>query len=195
MELKNNKSALAALATLGVTAIAAGTTAFLKIRKKRREQKQEEEKQQEDGTSSALSADQMMVYNEAVQAFQRLNDRIYELRNNGEALQPLIQWLATDGERPATIPEALLPLADDIDKFLTQQMPFINACLSTINHDGLTFIDFVHAPVGGTFDSALDELSQDTAENGTPIKCVLRLGYFFPDSTIAPLPVKSIVTV
>lgn len=35
MELKNKKSTLAALATLGVTAIAAGTTAVVKIRQKR----------------------------------------------------------------------------------------------------------------------------------------------------------------
>ena len=37
MELKNKKSAWAALATIGVTAIAAGTTAFVKMRKKREE--------------------------------------------------------------------------------------------------------------------------------------------------------------
>ncbi len=192
MELKNNKSALAALATIGVTAIAAGTTAFLKIRKKRREQQQEEQQQ----NASALSPDQMMVYNEAVQAFQTLNNRIYDLRSLSNELQPLIQWLVTDGERPVVQDqEVLQQLADDIDKFLTQQMPFINACLSTINQDGLTFVDYVHAPIGGAFDNTLDELPQDTAKDGTPIKAVLRIGYFFPDSTIAPQPVKSIVTV
>ena len=42
MELKNNKSAWAALATLGVTAIAAGATAFVKIRDKRRQREEEE---------------------------------------------------------------------------------------------------------------------------------------------------------
>ena len=43
MELKNHKSALAALATLGVTAVAAGATAFVKIREKRRQRAAEEE--------------------------------------------------------------------------------------------------------------------------------------------------------
>lgn len=37
MELKNKKTTWAALATVGVTAIAAGTTAVMKIRQKREE--------------------------------------------------------------------------------------------------------------------------------------------------------------
>lgn len=189
MELKEHKSALAALATLGITAVAAGTTAFIKIRKKRKEK----EAQTEGGH---LTPDQMMVYNEAVRAFITLNNRIYDLRQHRKELQPIIQWLATDGKKPdipQDIPE-LVTLADEIEKFLTSQQPFINACLSTVNNDELTYTDYVHAPVGGTFDATLDEEPTGIkAENGAPITFVLKLGYFFPESTIAIQPVKAIV--
>lgn len=191
MELKEHKSALAALATLGITAVAAGTTAIIKLRKKRKER----EAQAEGGH---LTADQMMVYNEAVRAFITLNNRIYDLRQHRKELQPIIQWLATDGKKPdipQDIPE-LVSLADDIQKFLTSQQPFINACLSTVNNDELTYTDYVHAPVGGTFDAALDEEPTGIkVEDGTPVTFVLKLGYFFPESTIAIHPVKTIVLV
>ena len=191
MELKEHKSALAALATLGITAVAAGTTAIIKLRKKRKER----EAQAEGGH---LTADQMMVYNEAVRAFITLNNRIYDLRQHRKELQPIIQWLATDGKKPdipQDIPE-LATLADDIQKFLTSQQPFINACLSTVNNDELTYADYVHAPVGGTFDAGLDEEPTGLkVEDGTPVTFVLKLGYFFPESTIAIHPVKAIVLV
>ena len=187
----SKKSALAALTTLGITAVAAGATAIIKIRKKRKEK----EAQAEDGR---LTPDQMMVYNEAVRAFITLNNRIYDLRQHRKELQPIIQWLATDGKKPdipQDIPE-LVKLSDEIEKFLTSQQPFINACLSTVNNDELTYTDYVHAPVGGTFDAALDEEPTGIkAEDGTPVTFVLKLGYFFPDSTIAIHPVKAIVLV
>lgn len=145
-----------------------------------------------------LTADQMMVYNEAVRAFITLNNRIYDLRQHRKELQPIIQWLATDGKKPdipQDIPE-LVSLAEDIQKFLTSQQPFINACLSTVNNDELTYTDYVQAPVGGTFDAALDEEPTGIkVENGSPITFVLKLGYFFPESTIAIHPVKAIVLV
>ena len=191
MELKEHKSALAALATLGITAVAAGTTAIIKLRKKRKER----EAQAEGGH---LTADQMMVYNEAVRAFITLNNRIYDLRQHRKELQSIIQWLATDGKKPdipQDIPE-LVSLAEDIQKFLTSQQPFINACLSTVNNDELTYTDYVQAPVGGTFDAALDEEPTGIkVEDGTPVTFVLKLGYFFPESTIAIHPVKAIVLV
>ena len=191
MELKEHKSALAALATLGVTAVAAGTTAFFQIRKKRKERRLEAE-------NSHLTPDQMMVYNEAVRAFITLNNRIYELHTYRKELQPLIQWLATDGEKPAINQDILelVTLAEDIEKFLTTQQPFINACLSTVNNEGLSYTDFVHAPVGSNFDVALDEEPTGLkVDNGTPITFVLKLGYFFPESSIAVHPVKAIVLV
>ena len=98
MELKNNKSTWAALATLGVTAVAAGATAFLKIREKRKERQAQEKEEQ--AHSKHLTAEQMMVYNEAIRSFISLNDRIYNMRREREALQPLIKWLATNGEQP-----------------------------------------------------------------------------------------------
>ena len=82
MELKNKKSTLAALATLGVTAIAAGTTAVVKIRQKRERARKlaEIKRQKEKETYSLkLSPEQMMVYNEAVRKFITLNNRIYDL--------------------------------------------------------------------------------------------------------------------
>ena len=145
-----------------------------------------------------LTADQMMVYNEAVRAFITLNNRIYELRTYRKELQPLIQWLATDGEKPAINQDILelVTLAEDIEKILTTQQPFINACLSTVNNEGLSYTDFVHAPVGSNFDAALDEEPTGLkVDNGTPITFVLKLGYFFPESSIAVHPVKAIVLV
>ena len=85
---------------------------------------------------------------------------------------------------------------EDIEKFLTTQQPFINACLSTVNNEGLSYTDFVHAPVGSNFDVALDEEPTGLkVDNGTPITFVLKLGYFFPESSIAVHPVKAIVLV
>ena len=193
MNLKENKSGLAALATLGVTVVAAGATAFVKIRKKRKERRERE------GTTISyghLTADQMMVYNEAVRAFITLNNQIYDLRRYRQALQPLIRWLATDGERPQVTDgnAELTALAGEIEKFLTTQVPFINASLSSVSSDGMTYADCVHAPVGGTFDAALDEEPTGVeAENDAPVSFVLKLGYFFPESTIAVNPVKAIV--
>lgn len=196
MQLKEHKSALATLATLGITAIAAGATAVVKIRKKRKQRLQQEAEKAI--SYGHLTADQMMVYNEAVRAFITINERIYELRKYRKELQPLIQWLATDGERPAITfeQEELETLANEIETFLTTQLPFINACLSTINDDELTYTDSVHAPIDGTFDAALDEEPTGAdVKDGTPVSFVLKLGYFFPESTIALHPVKAIVLV
>ena len=69
MEMKNKKSTWAALATIGVTAIAAGTTAVVKIRQKREEaRKRAEQKRQKEkeAQSLKLTPEQMMVYNEAI---------------------------------------------------------------------------------------------------------------------------------
>lgn len=195
MELKNNKSTWAALATLGVGVFAAGATAAVKIRERRRKQREETEKNE---MECHLTADQEMVYNEAVRAFLSLNDRIYQLRDAHKELQPLIQWLATDGEKPktASTDERINELVDDIQKFLVTQLPFINACISTINDDGTSFGDYIRAAVGKPFDPALD-VEQDGTEvqQGAPIRFVLKLGYFFPQSRIASHPVKSIVLV
>lgn len=188
----SKKSAWAALATLGITAVAAGTTAFIKYRKKRRQQTEAE------ALEHQLSADQEMVYNEAVRSFLSINDRIYELRQQRMALQPLIEWLATDGEKPEikTDDEKLLQLSDDIQKFLITQVPFINACISTMCDDGTTYSDYVRGRVGNNFDSTLDqEYAGAKVEEGTPIKYVLKLGYCFPNSRIATHPVKSIILV
>ena len=194
MELKEHKSALAALATLGVTAVAAGATAFVKIREKRRQQREEAAK--EAAEQGQLTAEQRMVYNEAISQFLRLNDRIYELRRHRQELQPLIQWLATAGKEPEveTDVEEVLQLKADIGRFMTTGVPFINASLCNIDKTGTTFADHVRGAVGGTFDATLDEepTGADIA-NGAPINFVLRLGYYFPDSTISPYPVKSIV--
>lgn len=195
MELKNNKSAWAALATLGVTAVAAGATAIVKIREKRRERREElqREAQEDDGQ---LSAEQKMVYNEAIRCFLSLNDRIFDMRRQRDELQPLIKWLATNGEKPelSTENEDIKRLAVDIEKFLNTQVPFINACLSTVGDSDMTYPDYIRAAVGGTYDDTLDEEPTGAElSNGMPIEYVLRLGYYFPNSTIAPHPVKSII--
>lgn len=194
MELKNNKSAWAALATLGVTAIAATATAIIKVNKKRKEKAEGEARR--DG----LTAEQKMVYNEAVSEFIRLNDRIYELRSRREALQPLIRRLALADAAPASkadeTDEELKLLADDIENFLTTQVPFINASLSSICHDGTTYADYVRAPIGSLFDPKLDE--EDTpagVTDGSTVSYVLRLGYFFPESAKTSSPVKAIVQI
>ena len=195
MELKNKKSAWAALATLGVTAVAAGATALVKIRKNRDRIRQEQDAIK---NTTRLTAEQQMVYNEAVSTFLKLNERIYDLRRHRKKLQPLILWLATDGKRPQleTDDEDLLTLADDIEHFLTSQLPFINACISTLNADGTSYPDYVRGAVDGTFDDTLDEEPTGTdVKNGVPIKFVLKLGYYFPECTLALQPIKSIVLI
>ena len=139
MELKSNKSAWAALATLGVTAIAAGATAVVKIRQKRQERKRlaeiEREKEKE-AMSTKLTPEQMMVYNEAVRKFITLNSRVYELRHYQKELQPLIKMLATgkpiDEDTISGVDEVDL-LCHDIRQFVTKQLPFINTCIGIIS--------------------------------------------------------------
>lgn len=193
MELKNKKSAWAALATLGVTAVAAGATAFMKIREKRKE-RQSQTIDYEHGKH--LTAEQMMVYNDAIRSFISLNDRIYELRREREALQPLVKWLATNGEKPELIKadDDIRLLADDIERFLLTQVPFINACLASVGDPTMSYSDYIRGAVGGYFDNTLDEEPTGVqVENGQKIAFVLRLGYYFPESTLAPDPVKAIV--
>ena len=196
MELKNNKSAWAALATLGVTAVAAGATAFLKIREKRKERQAQEKEEQEH--SKHLTAEQMMVYNEAIRSFLSLNDRIYDMRREREALQPLVKWLAMNGEKPelTNAGEDVKALADNIERFLTTQVPFINACLVSMGEPVLSYPDCVRGAVGGSYDDMLDEEPTGAqVEKGQKIAFVLRLGYYFPESTLVAAPVKSIVLV
>ena len=193
MEFKNNKSTWAALATLGVTAVAAGATAFVKIREKRKERQAQEEDRVH---SKHLNAEQMMVYNDAIRTFISLNDRIYELRQDREALQPLVKWLATNGEKPELVKadDDIRQLADSIEKFLLTQVPFINACLACVGDPTMSYPDYVRGAVGGYFDDTLDEEPTGAKlEKGEKIAFVLRLGYYFPESTLAPNPVKSIV--
>ena len=201
MELKNKKSTLAALATIGVTAIAAGTTAVVKIRQKRERARKlaEIKRQKEKETYSLkLSPEQMMVYNEAVRKFITLNNRIYDLRHYQKEIQPLIQMLGTgnavDEDTLSGIEDVDI-LCHDIRQFVIKQLPFINTCVGIIS-EGDSYESFVHNPFGGKFDKELDQ-EEDGADvaDGTPIKHVLKLGYFFPESTIVSYPVKSIVTV
>lgn len=201
MELKNKKSAWAALATIGVTAIAAGTTAIVKIRQKKEKARKraEIERQKEKETYSLkLSPEQMMVYNEAVRKFTTLNNRIYSLRHYQKEIQPLIQMLASgkavDEDTLSGIEDVDI-LCHDIRQFVIKQLPFISTCVSIIS-EGDSYETFVHNPFGGKFDKELDQ-EEDGADvaDGTSIKHVLKLGYFFPESTIASYPVKSIVTV
>lgn len=201
MELKNKKSAWAALATIGVTTIAAGTTAIVKIRQKREKRRKLAELQREKEKETAslkLTPEQMMVYNEGVRKFITLNNRIFELRHYQKETQPLIQMLATGkdiDEDMLTGIEEIDLLCHDIRQFVRKQLPFVNTCVAIISQ-GDSYEDFVHGPIGGKFDKELDreEDGNDVAD-GTPIKHVLKLGYFFPESTIAAHPVKSIVTV
>ncbi len=200
MELKNNKSAVAALATLGVTAIAAGTTAIIKIRRKRRQkrQKEKEEEEQARNQQGKLTAEQEMVYNDAIRDFLTLNNRIFELRSLHKELQPIIQWLATDGEKPAVTSkdERIIALVFDIQKFLITQVPFINACINTISDDGTTYADYINASVGTPYDPTLNiEFNGTEVQEGSTVKSILKLGYLFPESRIATHPVKSIVLV
>ncbi len=199
MEIKNKKSALAALATLGVTAIAAGTTAFFKIRQRRRD---EVRQQAAAAHETTLTAEQQMVYNEAISRFISLNERLYDLRRYKRQLQPVVGLLAMLPGADAIADDSfadnaeLSSLLADIRRFIGQQVPFINACLAIVGEDGMTYADHVRGPVGGRFDAMLDEepTGADVAD-GAPILAVLKLGYYFPDSVAAVHPVKSIVLV
>ena len=85
-------------------------------------------------------------------------------------------------------------LADDIERFLTTQIPFINACLVSMDDPTLSYADCVRGAVGGSFDDTLDEEPTGAQmEKGQKIAFVLRLGYYFPESTLVNAPVKSIV--
>ena len=196
MELKNNKSAWAALATLGVTVVAAAATAIVKVNKERRKRREEAEA---DG-QGRLTAEQKMVYNEAVGAFIHLNDRLYALREQRDAVRPLAERLALMSDKPAKLAddagEPLRQLSADIEHFLLTQVPFINASLGTICHDGTTYADYVRAPFGQQFDPEYDEEDEPTgATAGSTVSYVLKLGFFFPDASQKAHPEKAIVVV
>ena len=110
--------------------------------------------------------------------------------------QPLVKWLATNDEKPAltNVSDDVKMLADDIERFLLTQVPFVNACLSSVGDPTMSYPDYVRGAVGGYFDNTLDEEPTGAqVENGAKIAFVLRLGYYFPESTLAPNPVKAIV--
>ena len=201
MELKNKKTTWAALATVGVMAIAAGTTAVMKIRQKREEARRRAEldrQREKEALSRKLSPEQMTVYNEAVRKFITLNNRIYDLRYYQKEVQPLIEMLATgkavDEDTLCGIEEVDM-LTHEVRLFVKRQLPFIDTCIGIVS-EGDTYEDFVHGPIDGKFDKELDrEEDGNEVADGTPIKHVLKLGYFFPESSIATHPVKSIVTV
>ena len=157
MEMKNKKSTWAALATIGVTAIAAGTTAVVKIRQKREEaRKRAEQKRQKEkeAQSLKLTPEQMMVYNEAIRKFITLNNRIFDLRHYQKEVQPLIQMLATgkavDEDSLTGIEEVDL-LCHDIRMFVNRQLPFISTCIGVIS-EGDSYVDFAHLPSSGNSD-------------------------------------------
>lgn len=187
-----NKSAIAALATLGVTAVAATATAVVKIRNKRREARALRETEND----ARLSPQQQMVYNEAVREFIILNDRIYELRRHHAELQPLLSRLALLSTEPLQLAEddPLKPLADQVERFVREQVPFINASLRGTELE--SYEECLRVPIGRTSDPELDEeLSGDDVNEGTAVRFVLKAGYYFPDCTLVLHPVKSIILI
>lgn len=152
--------------------------------------------QELDKSSTALSAEQMMVYNEAISVFLDINSRIYEQRRQKEQLQPVVRRLTLESTEKPDITGAddnVKSIAESVEKFLAMQVPFINACLAATDQHNMTYADCVRGPVGARFDNRLDEEPTGAdVKDGDTVEYVLRLGYFFPDSTIAPHPVKSV---
>ena len=188
-----SKGGIATLATLGVTLVAATATTVFKIRQKRRQRRE----QTDDDSAVRLSAEQQMVYNEAVSRFIRLNDRLNDWQVGPEKdVQTLLCRLALQSPLPVELgdEQPLASLAADIERFIREQVPFINACLSAIGSETATYADCVRYPLGEPFDSRLDETADgSSADAGAIISSVQRLGYYFPECNVALHPVKCVV--
>lgn len=166
-----------------------------------------------DGLNNKLSQKQTKVsltkYNDAVNAFVALNNRLYALKKYRSVVLPCMRLLA--GDQSIKVEDARMQIAasslktddkasfslllNDISQFVSEYVSVIDRFLKEANEIGCySFLECIRMPLNEMFDAEKDEhaLGEEFADSDR-ISVVLRLGFYFPQSTTQPYRVKSLV--
>lgn len=139
-------------------------------------------------------------YNDAISEFERINNRLFNLRKYRNYSQELLRFLSTgemnkkkytkwlnDSDLSEDGKAHLKTILYDIERFNSQRRELISMY---IMQQKLTRFD-VRFPLLAEFDDKLDHhFKGDDVADGDKIIRVCKLGYYFPNSHVAPYRVK-----
>lgn len=150
----------------------------------------------------SLTENDMIAYDDAVQAFVNINDSIYDLRRYNALIVPYIFWFANENQQVPILDLSSLSdetrskvalLASRIEQFKKNYEQTITRCVSRIKPNE-KFTDCLRCPLNGKFDPDLDQhlLGEDLAL-GAEIHSVYKLGFLFPSSRNYPYREKALI--
>lgn len=139
-------------------------------------------------------------YNDAISEFERINNRLFKLRKYKIYSQELLRFLSTgemdkeeyskrldESDLPEDAKEHLNTILYDIERFNTQRRGVISKYIS---QQKLISFD-IRFPLLEGFDDKYDHhFKGDDVTDGEKIIRVCKLGYYFPNSHVAPYRVK-----
>jgi len=139
-------------------------------------------------------------YNDAISEFERINNRLFKLRKYKIYSQELLRFLSTgemdieeyskrldESDLPEDAKEHLNTILYDIERYNTQRRGVISKYIS---QQKLISFD-VRFPLLEGFDNKCDHhFKGDDVTDGEKIIRVCKLGYYFPNSHVAPYRVK-----
>lgn len=139
-------------------------------------------------------------YNDAISEFERINNRLFKLRKYKTYSQELLRFLFIgemnkeeyikrlgESDLPEDGKEHLNTILYDIERFNTQRRELIS---NYISQQKLTCFD-IRFPLLEGFDDKRDHhFKGDDVVDGEKIIRVCKLGYYFPNSHVAPYRVK-----
>lgn len=153
---------------------------------------------------STPTPENIIAYDDAIQAFVHINNSIYDLRQHNALIMPLITCLAqgdTQQDLLSVIDLKTQPeqerikinlLISKIKQFLTNNKPAIDHYLSLTSN--LSYKDCIRCPIGDIFNNEQDEnLLGDRMLDEQKIKSIFKLGFYFPDSKGYPYREKSLI--
>ncbi|MDR0505727.1 MAG: hypothetical protein LBH32_02760 [Dysgonamonadaceae bacterium] len=155
----------------------------------------------------SINVDKSLAYEDAVNTFINLNDRIFNLRRYSEAITELFQYLSlqkesvnksviSNGVIEDKDKEKLHILLGDIESFINNQVSVINNYLANNPCYYETYKDCIRFPLNQHFSKKYDSnIGGDDNIDGKNIKKVNKLGYHFPKSRSGAYIEKSIVTI
>ena len=153
-----------------------------------------------------LSPQDVVAYNDGVQAFVNINNFVYDLRQHGGLIVPLLRFLA-DVDREVQDVKSLVKLeglsdaersqlallVSKIEQFKRNNQPAIERYLK-LSGKKETYADCVRFPLDKGYEEALDQnLLGDDMQEGQIVKRVFKLGFYFPDAKSYPYREKSLV--
>ncbi len=140
-------------------------------------------------------------YNDAISEFERINNRLFKLKRYKHYSQELLKFLSTGiinkenyssqlckADIADDVKEHLNTILYDIDRFNSQRRKLIHDYVLQHSLDNFD----VRFPLFEIFDENLDhQFKGDDVSDGEKISRVCKLGYYFPNSRVAPYRVKS----